>query len=108
VRRGLLEARTALAVVSDRAAASLHLPRKGRLAPGYDGDVVLFAPDATRRVVGAELPSRSKWSAFEGLELAGFPEVVVRRGEIAFRGGRAQVEAGGRPLDLEPPAPRAA
>ncbi|MBL8862880.1 MAG: dihydroorotase family protein [Planctomycetes bacterium] len=106
VRRGLLDAATALASVTERAAASLWLPRKGRLAPGYDGDVVLFDPEATRRVVGAELPSRSKWSAYEGLELAGFPAVVVRRGEIAFQGGQVLVQAGGRPLDLVPPAPR--
>ncbi len=106
VRRGLLDAETALAVVTDRAAASLHLPRKGKLERGYDGDVVLFDPHATRRVEGARLPSRSKWSAFEGLELAGFPEFVVRRGDVAFADGRVQVEAGGRPLDLEPPAPQ--
>ncbi len=89
-----------------RAARSLHLPRKGALLPGYDGDLVLFDPRETRRVVGAELPSRSKWSAFEGLELAGFPKVVVRRGEIAFEHGAAVGEAGGVPLELEPPAPR--
>ncbi len=106
VRRGELDAATALAVVTDRAAASLHLPRKGRIEPGFDGDLVLFAPDAKRRVEGAKLPSKSKWSAYEGLELAGFPEVVVRRGEIAFQNGRAIVEAGGRALDLEPPKPR--
>jgi dihydroorotase len=105
VRRGLLSAESALASVTWRAAASLHLSRKGRLERGYDGDLVLFDPLATRRVEGAKLPSRSKWSAFEGLELAGFPEVVVRRGEVAFRGGAVQVEAGGLPLELEPPRP---
>lgn len=106
VRRGQLDAHAALAAVTERAAASLHLPRKGRLVPGYDGDLVLFDPEATRRVEGAKLPSRSKWSAYEGWELAGFPEFVVRRGEIAFADGRVLVEAGGRPLDLVPPAPR--
>ncbi len=106
VRTGRLDAESALASVTHRAASSLHLPRKGRLAPGFDGDVVLFDPAATRRVEGAKLPSRSKWSAYEGCLLAGFPEVVVRRGEIAFADGRVQVEAGGIPLELQPPAPR--
>jgi dihydroorotase len=105
VRRGLLDAHTALDSVTLRAARSLHLPRKGALAPGYDGDLVLFDPRERRRVIGAELPSRSKWSAFEGLELAGFPQVVVRRGQVAFERGAAVGEAGGIPLDLEPPAP---
>jgi dihydroorotase len=105
VRRGQLDAELALAVVTWRAAKSLHLPRKGRLAPGFDGDVVLFDPNEKRKVVGAELPSRSKWSAFEGWELAGFPKFVVRRGELVFAGGKCLAEAGGRPLELEPPKP---
>lgn len=105
VRQGRMTAELALDVVSHRAARSLHLPRKGRVAPGFDGDLVLFDPHETRRVVGRELPSRSKWSAFEGWELAGFPKFVVRRGTLAWSDGRVQVEAGGMPLDLEPPQP---
>jgi dihydroorotase len=107
VRRGDLDPWTALASVSWRAAQSLHLPGKGRLLPGYDGDLALFDPEARRVVVGAELPSRSKWSAFEGRELRGFPVHVVRRGEIAFTRGAVTGTAGGRPLDLELPRPRA-
>ncbi|MCC6407339.1 MAG: dihydroorotase family protein [Planctomycetes bacterium] len=106
VRRGALDAATALERCTLGAARSLHLPGKGSLAPGFDGDLVLFDPHATRRVEAAKLPSRSKWSAFEGLELAGFPELVVRRGEIAWRDGAVQCTAGGEPLELEPPRPR--
>lgn len=105
VREGRLDAAQALASVTWRAAQSLHLPGKGRLMPGYDGDLVLFDPYATRSVVAAQLPSRSKWSAFEGRELAGFPQFVVRRGELVFDSGRILVEAGGRPLDLLAPRP---
>jgi len=106
VRRGLLAAETALESVTSRAADSLHLPHKGRLAPGCDGDLVLFDPTAERAVRGAELPSRSKWSAYEGMVLAGFPDVVVRRGVVAWSGGEP-AEGGapgtGRPLALSPP-----
>ncbi|MCY3000445.1 MAG: dihydroorotase family protein [Planctomycetota bacterium] len=106
VRRGWLDAQVALDTVTWRAAQSFHLARKGRLARGYDGDVVLFDPQARFVVRGAELPSRSKWSAFEGFELCGRPEVVVRRGEIVWRDGRTLSEAGGRALDLDPPGQR--
>ncbi len=105
VREGRLDAATALASVTWRAAQSLHLPGKGRIVPGYDGDLVLFDPEETRIVRGVELPSRSKWSAFEGRTLAGFPKFVVRRGELVFAEGRVQCTAGGRPLDLTPPRP---
>jgi dihydroorotase (multifunctional complex type) len=107
VRRGRLSAETALESVTSRAADSLELPRKGRLEVGCDGDLVLFDPDEVREVVGAELPSRSKWSAYEGWPLAGWPQVVVRRGEVVFRDGACTGEAGGRPLELVPPHPRA-
>ncbi len=42
--------RAALECVTSHAAVSLHLPRKGSLASGFDGDVVLFDPHAVRRV----------------------------------------------------------
>ncbi len=107
VVRGELDPWTALASVSWRAAQSLHLPGKGRLLPGFDGDLALFDPVARRRVEAAKLPSRSKWSAFEGQELGGFPAFVVRRGEVAFQSGTVTGVAGGRPLELEPARPRA-
>jgi dihydroorotase len=107
VRRGWLASETALASVTSSAADSLHLGRKGRLEPGYDGDLVLFDPEERRVVRGRELPSRSKWSAFEGWELAGFPQVVVRRGVVALENGTPRVAAGGEPLALAPPRPSA-
>ncbi len=105
VRRGLLDAENALASVTSRAAESLALPGKGKLEVGFDGDLVLFDPHKTRTVVGAELPSKSKWSAYEGMELAGFPELVCRRGEVVFRDGACTGIAGGVPLTLTPPGP---
>jgi dihydroorotase len=108
VRRGELDPDLALASVTSLAAEALHLPGKGRLEPGFDGDLALFDPDEERVVVGAELPSRSKWSAFEGWRLAGFPRIVARRGVVAFRDGACTGTAGGAPLVLEPPDPRSA
>lgn len=106
VRTQALDPLVALERCTRGAARSLHLPGKGELASGFDGDLVLFDPVTTRRVTARELPSRSKWSAFEGLELAGFPEVVIRRGEIVWNDGSVQCRAGGEPLLLEPPRPR--
>jgi dihydroorotase len=77
VRQEVLKPERALELVTRGPARALHIQRKGELRVGFDGDFVLFDPQSTRRVVGAELPSRSRWSAFEGLELAGFPRTVV-------------------------------
>jgi len=100
VRRGELDAEVALASVTSRAADTLHLPAKGRLEPGYDGDLVLFDPEAESVVDESRLPSTSKWSAYNGWTLAGFPRLVVRRGVQAFRDGVVLGDAGGRLLDV--------
>ncbi len=105
VRRGLLDERVAVRSVTSGAAAALHLQGKGRLEPGADGDLILFDPRSPRRVIGRELPSRSKWSAYEGWELFGFPEIVVRRGRVAFRDGQVTGAAGGEPLRFVAPRP---
>ncbi len=105
VHRGLLDERVAIRSVTSGAAAALHLQDKGRLEPGADGDLILFDPRSPRRVSGRELPSRSKWSAYEGWELFGFPEVVVRRGRVVFRDGQVTCAAGGEPLRFVAPHP---
>ncbi len=112
VRRKKLPAALALDVVTRKAAASMRLPDKGQLKVGYDGDLVLFDPDVRRSVRCADLPSTSKWSAYEGWELAGFPEIVVRRGCVLVEGGRVPGEDApvptGAPLRLEAVAPEPA
>ncbi len=100
VRQNVISAERALELVTRGPARALHIANKGELALGFDGDLVLFDPNETRRVQGAELPSRSRWSAFEGFELAGFPRSVVRRGELVWSDGRALGRAGGEPLVL--------
>jgi len=105
VRRGLLDAPTALASVTARAAESLGLHGKGALAPGFDADLVLFDPEEERPVVGAELPSTSRWSPYEGMGLAGFPRMVLRRGELVWRDGKSLADAGGELLALGPLTP---
>ncbi len=117
-RRGELTAKQAVQSVTSGAAASMRIADKGRLEVGFDGDVVLFDPVKTRTVVAAHLPSTSKWSCYEGMELAGFPEVVVRRGSILMNEGvilgcdgpdgdaGEKVANGGKPLRLEATRPQ--
>lgn len=105
VRQGVVAAQRALDLVTRLPARALGIQGKGELAPGFDGDFVLFDPTELRRVEGASLPSRSRWSAFEGMELAAYPRQVVRRGEVVFQNGAACVEGGGEPLALRPVRP---
>ena len=62
-------------------------PRKGALALGSDGDVVVFDPDARRTIRATEMHSACDYDPYEGWEVTGWPETVLSRGEIVFERG---------------------
>ncbi len=62
--------------------------RKGRIAPGYDADLVIWDPDATWVVAGAALHHRHPVTAYEGRTLRGRVVQTVLRGQVVFDRGR--------------------
>ncbi|HZM00964.1 MAG TPA: dihydroorotase family protein, partial [Planctomycetota bacterium] len=84
-RRGLLP----LATVIERAAAApaaVHgFPRKGRVAEGFDADLVLVDPGERRAVRGAEHHSKARQTPYEGLELWGWPLLTMVMGRVVHR-----------------------
>ncbi|PSP99203.1 dihydroorotase [Halobacteriales archaeon QS_4_70_19] len=72
------------------------LPRKGRIEPGRDADLVLVDPSETRRIRGLELHSKCGWTPFEGYEGV-FPEWTMLRGSVIYDGAaNAFAETRGR------------
>jgi allantoinase len=67
-------------------AALTGLGGKGRIVPGYDADLVAFAPDRTFVVDPAELRHRHPLTPYAGRELTGVVETVWLRGEPPGRG----------------------
>ncbi len=68
--------------------------RKGRLEPGMDADLVVFDPEATRRLDPASLHMRTDHSPYAELVLRGWPAATVARGRVVARAGE--------PADIEP------
>jgi dihydropyrimidinase len=69
-------------------------PRKGTIAVGSDADVVVFDPDRKLTLSAASHHSRADYNLYEGTEVTGAPEVVLRRGEILVENGELVARPG--------------
>lgn len=88
VRSGRITLSRLVEVTSTNAAKLFGLyPRKGTIAVGSDADLVVFDPELTLTIEGSVLKSNSDYSAFEGWQVTGWPEVTLRRGEVVLRDG---------------------
>lgn len=72
------------------------LPRKGRLAPGADADVILVDPDATRTMRNEDVLSKAGWTPFDGRVLKGRVVQTFLRGRLVAEEGRPTDERDGR------------
>jgi allantoinase len=68
---------------------------KGRLAPGYDGDLIVFDPDAVWRVEARRLQHRHKITPYDGAELRGVVKGTMVRGRWVYADGDWAGKRGG-------------
>jgi dihydropyrimidinase len=69
-------------------------PQKGTLATGSDGDVLVFDPARRLTVTHGILHEDVDYTPYEGLELFGYPETTISRGEVIAHKGRFVGQAG--------------
>jgi dihydropyrimidinase len=70
-------------------------PRKGTIAAGSDADLVIWNPQATKKVSWHTHHMRLDHNVYEGLELVGLPEKVFVRGHLLVDGEAWYGEPGG-------------
>ncbi len=75
--------------------------RKGKIAVGYDADLVVWNPEATFEVKPEELHHRHKLTPYCGQTLYGKVEATFLRGEKIFEHGRFSDSPGGAVLRRE-------
>ncbi|MGE0709477.1 MAG: dihydroorotase [Planctomycetota bacterium] len=74
------------------------IARKGRIAPGHDGDLVLVDPQERGPLPLEWLRSRAGYSPYVGTHLAGWPVTTVLRGRVVYAQHAPVGAPQGRPL----------
>ena len=95
VREGRIALQRWIELAAGRPARLFGLAhRKGRLSEGLDADVVVFDPEARRRLDADALHMRTDHSPYQGRDVVGWAALTVCRGRVVARGGE--------PSDAEP------
>lgn len=103
--RGEIEYERVAAVTATRPAEIFDLPTKGRIVPGYDADLVLVDPDATRGIDPLDLHTACEWTPFEGWDGV-FPVRTYVRGRCVYNAGQFDGPAGRNVRRLAHSSPR--
>jgi dihydropyrimidinase len=99
VSRGRLGLKKFVELTATAPAQIYDLPKKGSLAIGLDADIAIW--DAGRTVTLADdLHDNTGYNPFAGRTITGWPETVLRRGEIVVADGALKAAAGSGRLML--------
>lgn len=94
VREGYIDLNRWVEVCCTAPAELFGLAHKGRLAPGYDADIVLFDPEMKVTFSPDVLHSPIPFSSFEGLKVIGYPVTTISRGEVIVQNRKLTAEHG--------------
>ncbi len=84
-----------------------NIAGKGRIAVGYDADLVLVDLAAKREITDEWIASKCGWTPFDGVKVTGWPMVTILRGKIVVREDEVLGEPSGKPVrfvDIMEPA----
>lgn len=70
-------------------------PRKGAIAPGSDGDLVIVDMGVKRTIKPEMQHSKADFTIYEGMEVTGWPVMTILRGQVIFENGKVTNRKGG-------------
>jgi dihydroorotase len=100
VAKGKLSLARFVDLTSAGPARIFGMARKGRMAVGYDADFTLVDLAAKRTITNDWIASRAGWTAFDGMDVTGWPIATVIRGHIVMRDGQVVDKPLGKPVEF--------
>jgi dihydropyrimidinase len=88
VGKGKLSVERLVAVACEAPARIFGLyPKKGVIAPGADGDIVVWDPATPIRLTAATVADGLDWTPYEGIEIPGTIRYVLAGGDLVVQDG---------------------
>jgi dihydropyrimidinase len=94
VRRGRLTVNQWVAACCTTPAELAGFSSKGKILVGYDADLVVFDPEKRITLSPQTLHENVDWTPYDQIELQGWPETTISRGQVIVEAGHFRGQAG--------------
>ena len=95
VGKGRITINEFVALTSTNAAKIYGLyPRKGSLVIGSDADIAIWDPQWIRNIKQEMLHDNMDYTPYEGMEVKGWPRIVITRGRVTVEEEKLKVDRG--------------
>jgi dihydroorotase (multifunctional complex type) len=91
---GKLSVERLVELTAEAPAAAFDLPAKGRIAPGFDADIVVVDQNQRWTITNDEVESRIGWTPYDGRSITGRVVHTLVRGETVYADGQVVGEPG--------------
>ena len=71
------------------------------MAVGYDADFTVVDLKAKRTITNNWIASRTGWTAFDGMDITGWPMATIIRGNVVMRDDEVQDKPVGIPVRFQ-------
>ena len=67
---------------------------KGSITEGKDADIAIWDPDVSRVVTAGDMHDNMEYTPYEGMEITGWPTLVIQRGNVVIEDNDLKVGRG--------------
>ena len=84
VNKGRLSLAKLVEMYSTKPAEIFNISNKGKIAVGYDADIIVVDMDKSYTLKNEEVVSRCGWTPFDGREVKGRVETTIVNGNVIY------------------------